>query len=418
MSHRYRVYPTGTIADHLLAHCWDDRAVWNVAVEQFRMWRPGRSATPNRKQRAEQLTEARRAIPWLRDGSSSVQQQALRIFDKAVVDFIAGTHGRPSFRRRDDKVGFTIRDVNVCKINRRWSEVQIPKHGEDRAVWVRFRRSRPLPNDHGMARVTLDKAGRWHVSFTAEQAPVLRSSTGRVVGVDRGVANTVAYSEAVDGEQFGHCPTSKPKQAERRLRLERRLARQRKGSNRRKKTKRQLARMSAREADRAKDWIEKATTELVRHADVIVVERLQIKNMSKSARGTINDPGERVAQKQGLNRAILSQRWGLFARRLGDKAAASGVTVVKVSAAYTSQTCAHCGHVAAENRESQAVFVCVACNHGAHADVNAAVNICERGIQKLVSAPGEGVAARRDLQPSGRSTKREAQTEHGTTRAA
>jgi putative transposase len=417
MSHRYRAYPTGTIESQLLAHCWDDRAVWNVAVEQFRQWRPGRRSSPNRADRAGQLTEAREHIEWLREGSSSVQQQALRIFDEAVKNFFAGTHGRPSFRGRYDKLGFTIRDVKVRKLSRRWSEVQIPKHGDSPATWVRFRRSRPLPARYGMARVTRDRSGRWHVSFTAEQVPVEREGTGVVVGVDRGVANTVAYSEAVDGDSFEHCPQLRAKEAERKLRLERRLARQQPGSNRRARTKRQLARLAAREADRAKDWVEKTTTKLIRHADTIVIEDLQIKNMIAGAAGSIDEPGTNVRAKAGLNRSLARSRLSMFARRLRDKADASGVALIEVPAAHTSQTCAACGHVASENRESQAVFECVACGHTAHADTNAAIVIRERGIE-LAPAQGQGVAARRDLQPPGGSPKREAQTEHGPNQAA
>ena len=154
-------------------------------------------------------------------------------------------------------------------------------------------------------------------------------------------------------------------------------------------TKGAVARLRAREADRVKDWVERTTTTLVRHYDLVAIEDLRVKAMCRSGRGTIEAPGRHVAAKSGLNREILARRWGLFACRLNDKATLAGVVVVKVNPANTSRRCHACGHVAAENRKSQAVFGCVACGHAAHADVNAARNILAAG--RAVTAQGEAV---------------------------
>jgi hypothetical protein len=98
---------------------------------------------------------------------------------------------------------------------------------------------------------------------------------------------------------------------QRKRRLQRKLARQVKGSNRRNKTKLAIAKLSAKESDRRKDWIEKTTTELVRNYDLIALEDLKVKNMTRSAKGTSETPGKNVAQKRGLNRAILEQLTGI-----------------------------------------------------------------------------------------------------------
>ncbi len=107
---------------------------------------------------------------------------------------------------------------------------------------------------------------------------------------------------------------------QRKRRLQRRLARQRKGSNRRARTKCRIAKLAVKESDRRKDWIEKTTTQLVRDYDLIVVEDLKVKNMTKSASGTKDKPGKNVRAKSGLNRSILEQSWGMFRQRLTDKA--------------------------------------------------------------------------------------------------
>jgi putative transposase len=121
---------------------------------------------------------------------------------------------------------------------------------------------------------------------------------------------------------------------------------------------------------------------------VIRVEDLKIGNMVGSARGTVEVPGTNVRAKAGLNRAIHTAGWGLLVTRLEHKAAGR---VEKINPAYTSQTRNACGHRAAGNRESQAVFRCRACGHTDHADVNAARNIA---VGRTVTARGGGASAR------------------------
>src|SRR5664280_2717509 len=121
-----------------------------------------------------------------------------------------------------------------------------------------------------------------------------------------------------------------------------------------------------------KDWVEKLSTDLARRFDLIRVEDLRVRNMTRSAKGTVDAPGTNVRPKAGLNRAILDQGWGVLVTRLEQKAPGR---VEKVNAAYTSQRCHACGYTAAESRESQARFGCRSCGHTAHADLNAARNI-------------------------------------------
>jgi IS605 OrfB family transposase len=306
-----------------------------------------------------------------------VQQQALRDFDQALRNWWGGSHRRPRWRRRGISEGFVVRDVKVRALSSKWATLNVPKLGA-----VRFRVSRPMPDEHGMARVTLDRAGRWHVSFSAPQLPVEREDTGASVGVDLGVAVTVATS---DGEQL-HAPGLRVSEQRRLRLLQRRMAQQRKGSNRRARTKHAIAVLRARETDRRKDWTEKLSTRLVREYDLIVFEDLKIKSMMRSASGTVESLGRNVAQKRGLNRSIAAQGWSRLVLRTEQKAAASGVEFVKVPAVYTSQTCSECGVVDARSRRAQARFVCVTCGHTANADVNAARVVYARGFR--VSARG------------------------------
>jgi len=352
----------------MLRHCSDARYVWNLAVEQHAWWKPGRKSAPGYLEQSRQLTAARAGNQWLREGSQTVQQQALRDFDQAMRNFFNGTHRRPTWRKAGRHEGFRVtgtrgRGWNLRRLNRKWAQVQVPKVG-----WVRFRLSGPLPDDVKSFRVTRDRAGRWHVTFAAIPGPVPAPGNGEVVGIDRGVKVSAALST---GEML-MVPGLTAREAARVLRLERKLARAKRGSNRRGNAKNQIAWMKVREADRRKDWVEQTSTDIARRFDVVRVEDLNIRGMTRSAKGTAEAPGRNVAAKAGLNREIGKSGWGALVRRLEDKAPGR---VEKVPPAYTSQRCSACGHVAKENRESQAVFLCTACGYACNADVNAAKNI-------------------------------------------
>ena len=378
---RYRLVPSPAQEAVLRKHCGHARYVWNLAVEQHRHWRPGRKSAPGYLEQCRQLTAARAEHPWLAAGSQIVQQQALRDFAQARANYLGGTHDRPSWRKAGRDEGFRIvavRPGHVRRLSRRVGEVRVPKAG-----WVRFRWSRPVPPEAKSYRVTLDCAGRWHIAFAAIPEPIASPGNGQIVGIDRGIAVSAALST---GEMLT-APGLSARRNKRLRRLQRRLARAKRGSNRRAGVKLTVARLRAREADARKDWAEKASTDIARRFDMIRVEDLRIRSMTRSAKGIAGAPGQNVRQKAGLNREILRSGWGLLARRLEDKAPGR---VEKIRPAFTSQRCSACGHVDAESRESQARFVCTACGFADHADVNAAWNIAAG--HAVTARGGDGVA--------------------------
>jgi transposase len=388
------MYPSAAQEVLLLEACGQARFVWNLGLEQRLMWARWKGPTPGYNAQSAQLTQARAAEPWLAAGSQTVQQQALRDLDQAWRNFFAGTHRRPKWRKQAQHEGFRIVGPQAFRIrqdNHRWSSVRVPKVG-----WVRFRRSRALPAWKSY-RINRDRAGRWHLGLAAVPAPIPGPGTGQVVGLDRGVTVAVALSTGELSSPAG----LRPGEAGRLLRLRHRLARACRRSSRRGVLKTQVAKLNARQVNRRKDWVEKTSTDLARRFDVIRIEDLKVVSMTRSARGTRAKPGRNVRQKAGLNRGILAAGWGMLAARLEQKATGR---VEKVNPAYTSQTCYACRHCAAENRKSQAVFICASCGHQANADVNAARNIA-RGS----TAGGRSVAARGDMGALARSVKREPQ---------
>ncbi len=382
---RYRLLPSPAQEAVLRDHCAHARYTWNLAVEQHAHWRPGRKSAPGYLEQCRQLTQARAEYPWLAAGSQTVQQQALRDFAQAMAAFFdpGNPARRPSWRKAGRDEGFRIvgrgRQWDVRRLSRRTGEVLVPKAG-----WVRFRWTRLVPPGVKSYRVTMDRAGRWHVAFAAVPEPVPAPGNGKVAGIDRGVVVSAALSTG----DLLHAPALTARERARVRRLQRKLARARRGSERRARVKHAIARLRARETDRRKDCAEKASTDIARRFDVIMVEDLQTRNMTRSARGTRENPGRNVGQKARLNRSIRRSGWGLLVRRLEEKAAGR---VEKIQPHYTSQRCSACGQVDRNSRESQAVFRCTACGYACHADVNAARNI----------AAGHAVTARGGVRAAG-----------------
>jgi len=305
-----------------------------------------------------------------------------------------------------------IRDVRTRRVSRKWGEVHVPKCGR-----VKFRWSRPLPENPGMARVTLDRAGRWHVSFPAAQPAVARApGPYPAAGIDRGVRTAMVAS---DGQHY-RAPRISDRDAARYLALQRKHARQKPGSKRREKTRRKMAAVTAKVTDRRRDWAEKISARLVAGHDLVVFEKLNIPGMVKrpAPKPDPDRPGgflpNRARAKAGLNRGILASAWGILGTRTRQKAEAAGAAVVFVDPRFTSQQCRLCGHIAPENRESQAVFRCVACGHADHADVNAARNVLARGLALIngegvpAHDPGHGNKRPRKTAPAGADTTRNA----------
>ena len=284
---RYRLLPSPAQEAVLRDHCAHARFVWNLAVEQHRHWRPGRTSAPGYLEQCRQLTAARAEHLWLAAGSQMVQQQALRDFAQAMAAFFdpENPDGRPSWRKARRNEGFRVVAVkpgDVRRLSRHVGEVRVPKAG-----WVRFRWSRAVPPYVKSYRVTMDRAGRWHVAFAVIPEPIAGPGNGETVGIDRGVAVSAALST---GEMLT-VPGLSAGRRQRLRRLQRRLARARPGSNRRARVKLAVARLRAREADARKDWAEKVTTDIARRFDLIRVEDLRIPDMTRSAKGL---PGTRA----------------------------------------------------------------------------------------------------------------------------
>lgn len=382
----YRLYPSGVQREALARTVGVARLVYNLALEQRRdHWRAYRRAEERSisyPSQAKELTALRAAFPWIAEVSQTAQQQALRDLDKAFQNFFLGraAYPRPRKKFEDDSARFQGRECAVRKLSAKWAEVTLPKVGK-----VRFRLTRPIEGIVKNVTVSL-KAGRWMISFACEREIAdPPAHVGAEVGIDLGVTQTLTLST---GEALS-LPLERLNVRDRqRRRLQKKAARCKRGSNRSKVAKRKVAKVAAAIAAVRRQWQHQTTKALAERFSVVVMEDLRIRNMTASAKGTLEQPGSNVRQKAGLNRSILNQGWGELARQLEYKLVAKGGQVIYVDPRHSSQTCSVCEHESPDNRKSQAVFRCLGCGEEANADANAARVILSRRNTPALDAEG------------------------------
>ena len=326
-------------------------------------------------------------MQWLKDSPSQPLQQSLKDLERAYKNFFQKRAAFPRFKKRGQNDAF--RYPQGVKLDQENSRIFLPKLG-----WMRYRNSRQVTGV--VKNVTVSQSsGKWYISIQTESevsTPVHPSAS--MVGLDAGVAKLATLS---DGTVFEPVNSFQKKQKTL-ARLQRQLSRKVEFSNNWQKQKRKIQRLHSRIANIRRDYLHKVTTTVSKNHAMIVIEDLKVSNMSKSAAGTVSQPGRNVRAKSGLNRTILDQGWYEMRRQLEYKQLWRGGQVLAVPPAYTSQRCACCGHTAKENRLSQSQFRCQVCGYTANADVNGARNIL---------AAGHAVLACGEMVQSGRSLKQE-----------
>ncbi|MGH9047576.1 MAG: RNA-guided endonuclease InsQ/TnpB family protein [Acidimicrobiales bacterium] len=223
--------------------------------------------------------------------------------------------------------------------------------------------------------VTRTRSGAWRaaVGLRGVGAEPL-ADNDQAGGVDRGIAVTAALS---DGTLL-HMPGFLAEAREEIVALSRRRAREKPFGPEWRRLNRRIAKAYAKAAHRSENWARHAAIEIVRRYGVIALEALELRNMTRSAKGTREKPGRNVKAKSGLNRSLQDAALGRLAYWTGVKAEEAGRRVYRVDPRNSSRTCIACGHAEAANRR-RSIFCCRHCGHEAHADINAAQVSAARG---------------------------------------
>ena len=309
------------------------RFVWNhgLATEKDNYEQGGKYLGYNSL--AKQLTGWKREVKtaFLATVHSQILQQSLRHLDRAYKEFMSGKRGFPKLKKRGQQDSFTY--PQGFKVDEPNSRIYLPKIG-----WVRYRKSRDIQGLPKNVTISLS-CDKWYVSIQTEQevAEPIHSSLSSV-GIDMGIANFATLS---DGTQIAS-PNALTKHLKKLSKLQRQMAKKVKGSGHWLKAKKRVSKLHSKIKNIRNDFLHKTSTMICKTHATIVLEELKIKNLSRSAAGTIENPGKNVRAKSGLNRSILDQGWGEFKRQLQYKATWSGGKVVFVPPQYTSQQCSQC----------------------------------------------------------------------------
>jgi len=369
LRYSYRLYPTTEQRRALAQTFGCVRVAWNDALARSQVSGakyPGFAAT------SRLLTESKKSPEraWLNDVSSVPVQQSIRNLDVAFRRFFNGLKGKgpkvgfPTWKRKDGKQSAEFTRSGF-KLQR--GKLYIAKVGDVDVRW-----SRALPSVPKTATVTLDAAGRYHVSFTVEKTDVALNG-GSPVGVDLGIKTFAALSTG----ELVHAPDTK--RLERRIgKAQRGLSRCRKGSARRGRAKLRVAKLHAVLADTRRDFLEKFSTRLVREHSLIALEDLNVAGMAKN---------------HCLARAVNRQGWRMFRTMVQSKCERYGREVRIVGRwEPTSQVCSGCGHRWGRVGLGVRTIACEGCGEVHDRDVNAAKNVVAAGLADTENGRGEWVS--------------------------
>ena len=344
---------------------------------QLMDWRASLNARPNPSffSLCKRFTRFKKEVLWLKEYSATITRHPLKHIDETYKGFWKQQGGLPKFHAKwHSDPSFSL-PTGTFKLQGDWLHIQ--KIGQ-----VRLIGNNPYEGGKPVSGTVKYEGENWYAYLVYEVEVAEADGEAMAIGIDRNVGQITLS----DGTRYD-LPNTDRLEARRR-RYQRMMAR-RQGPSRKLKRKPShrylIARGRARKTSMAiaqarTNWCHRVSRGIADRYAKVYLEDLNIKGMTKSAKGTTESPGKNVKQKTGLNRSINASAWGKLEQCLSYKA-----EVVKVPAAYTSQTCNACGWVHADNRKTQADFKCLACGHRANADVNAALNIL---------ASGNGAAAR------------------------
>jgi len=391
-AYKVRLKTNRNIENRLAQYCGSARFLWNKCLAMNLGRLEKRQPILWYNELAFWLTVWKRSEEYgfLKECPSQVLQQKLKDLERAFRDCFDRSQPlkrAPVFKKRGLNDG--IRFPQGFKIVGR--RIFLPKIG-----LIGFHKSCEITGTIKNVTIT-NQGGKWYASIQVEQMVEIGNHTSdSEIGIDAGVKCFAAFSDGTLVEGVNSF-----RKHEGRLAMEqRKLSGMKKGSNNWKKQKRKIAKLHHTIANVRSDFLHKLSTDISENQAKVYVEELQIRNMSASAKGTIEQPGRSVKAKSGLNKSILDQGWFEFRRQLDYKLFWKGGMLVEVNPRHTSQRCSYCGHTAKKNRVSQEVFRCQVCGYEENADVNAAKNILTVGQTGMMACQANRRSGRQQ-EPAG-----------------
>lgn len=393
---KFRLYPTKEQEAEFRQHCGNTRFLWNKILSANDKHYAKTQKFYFRFDVQKKLPMLKKKYPFLAKSYSQSLQCVCQHYDRALKDYLKSKKDPtlpkkefPKPKKRGSHDSFTCPQ----KWHYNKGSIFIPKIGNIR--WVKHRAMVGKPISITVSR----DVDQWYVSVLCEipiveklEIPIEEIKTDLVIGLDVGVARLGTTSD-----NHFHSPIKLEKEQRKVKTLQREMDRRKKKvkkpgiepkvrSSNYKKSLLKLQKASRKLRRRRSDKLHKYSRKIVYRTKAIFAEDLKIKNMTHSAKGTVANPGKNVKAKSGLNREILNQSWGILYSFIEYKARFEGKMFEKVNPRNTSRKCNICGFTKKGNRVSQSEFKCLKCGHEDNADLNAACNIRNLGIQTFLKA--------------------------------
>ena len=376
---RFRFYPTPEQEEELLRTWGCVRLVYNKALDMRHIAWYKNQERVNYSQTSAALTEWKKQedLSFLKGVSSVPLQQCLRHLQTAFTNFFEKRAGYPRFKSyKKSRLGLTY---SGSAFKFKGDDLYIAKLKEPlNVVW-----SRDFDRDT-VSTVTIvrDNANRWFASCLGEVTIKKRRVTGKTVGVDIGVKDTIVLST---GEKLSpRDDRDMEKKIAKVDKYQRRLSKKQPGSKNFAKARTKLGKAHAEVVDARNDWIHKTTTRIVKDYDVVCIEDLNVRGITRATRGR----GRKA--KAGLNRRVLEQSFAEIRRCLEYKAEDCGGEVIAIDRFFpSSKTCSSCGYINESLTLSQRFWTCPQCHEDHDRDINAAKNI--QAVGHTVLACGDSV---------------------------
>lgn len=355
--YKYRIFPTDEqkmLIDKTIGCC---RYVWNgfLALKEFRYKEFEETMSYN--DMSKLLTEIKKTDDFLREVDSTALQQTLKQLDNTFKMFFKKVCKYPRFKnKKNPKNSYKSMNVKIKD-----SQIVIPKVGK-----VDYANSRNIKGRILSATISRTPTNKYFVSFTVDEDVEYLQKTDKEVGIDLGLKTFAVCS---DGKEYVS-PKPMWKYIARLKKLQRRLSKKKnKKSNRYKKLKLRIALLHERIANIRKDFLHKLSTKLIQENQLICLEDLNVKGMTKNHK---------------LAKAILDCGFGIFVEMLKNKASMYGRQIVQIDRWYpSSKTCSCCGHIKLDLKLSDRTYVCEKCGTIIDRDFNASVNILTVGRQLI-----------------------------------
>ena len=374
-AYEFRIYPTKSQIKYIEGCFNACRYVYNVSLDcEKQLYELGAKSSLTAFGLSYHLRNYKISSPWLSEYDSLALEFEMDNLANAYKKFFKGG-GYPKFKSKKDlKQSFRTRQKiklgsDYIKIPKLKTKIKCIVHREVEGTIKQMTISR--------------KNGKYFVSVMSEiEKNIEPVIINREVGIDIGIKHFITLD---NGDKIEN-PSFLKEEAEHMTKLQKRFSKAKKGSNNYEKLKKAISNLHEKISNKRKNFLHNESTKLVEKYDRIYMEDLSIKNLTKSAKGTIETPGRNVKQKSGLNKSILDVGAGMFKDMLSYKTKFAGKELIKISKTFpSSKLCSNC-KTKNENLElKDRIWTCNSCGTKHDRDINAAINIKTEGRNLLIT---------------------------------